>query len=363
MKKVLLVTLFDETNIGNRLQNYALQKILEDQGAEVTILDNYYTKNFSKKTKLKYAIKKVLWHIGYRRYLKECREYDRINRMRRSIRKFNKNNLTAVKRISNREAFAYDWSEYDLAIAGSDQVWHKWRADPDELPFYYLQFMPVDKRASYAASFGFEAFPERDIDQHRIGLTDMKHISCREKTGCALVKELIGREVPQVLDPTLLLKAEEWRALENQAVPFSKRRKPYAFVFFLGEISDDYQAHIDSVMSERGLREWICFSDRAVKECGPCEFLRFIDEAAYVFTDSFHCTAFSVVFDKAFTVFRRVEAGFENMFGRIEDLLASTDKLNAVYGGASQEPKCDLDTLRDTSMHYIKQLLEVTGES
>lgn len=363
MKKVLLVTLFDETNIGNRLQNYALQRTIENYGAEVTILDNHYTNNFSKKTKLKYAIKNVLSHIGYRKYLKECREYDRINRMRRSIRKFNENNLTTIKQISNQEAFAYDWSDYDLAIAGSDQIWHKWRTDPDELPFYYLQFMPLNKRASYAASFGFEAFPEQDIEQHRIGLANMKHISCREKKGCALVKELIGREVPRVLDPTLLLKADEWRKIANQALPLSKHREAYAFVFFLGDIPDEYQAHIDSIMEERGIKKLICFNDRSVKECGPCEFLRFIDEADYVFTDSFHCTVFSIIFDKRFTVFRRVEPGFEKMFGRIEDLLASTDKLNSIYGGTSQKPKNDLDQLRDASMQYIEQILEVTGES
>ena len=62
--------------------------------------------------------------------------------------------------MSNALSFQNDWSSYDLAIAGSDQIWHKWREDEKELPYYYLQFMPQDKRVAYAASFGFEEFPE-----------------------------------------------------------------------------------------------------------------------------------------------------------------------------------------------------------
>lgn len=363
MKRVLLVTLFDETNIGNRLQNYALQTVLEKYGANVTTLDNYYTNRFSKKTQMKYAVKSLLSRLGYRKYQSECREYRRISRIRKSVLTFNKRNLSNVKRISNAEAFTHDWSDYDLAVAGSDQVWHKWRADPDELPFYYLEFMPRDKRTAYAASFGFETFPEQDIEQHRHGLSEMGHISCREERGCGLVKELVDRDVPRVLDPTLLLSANEWRAIEAQSALPAKQTGPYAFVFFLGNIPEEYRAYMESVKQELGIKHLVYFNDKSIKHCGPCEFLQLIDQAAYVFTDSFHCTAFSTLFSKQFTAFRRIEPGFEKMFGRIEDLLSGTDKLSAIYGGTSQTAKNDFDELRDNSLRYIEKILGVTRES
>lgn len=83
-----------------------------------------------------------------------------------------------------------------------------------------------------------------------------------------------------------------------------------------------------------------------------------INNAEYVFTDSFHCTVFSVLFNKEFTVFRRQQAGFENMFGRIEDLLASKNALEHIYGGTAIEPTNDFDKLYDASIAYLEDILK-----
>ena len=277
-------------------------------------------------------------------------------------KKFNKDNITNIKQISNLDAFSENWSDYDLAVAGSDQIWHKWRCDENELPFYYLQFMPKEKRVAYAASFGFEAFPEKDIAQHRIGIEEMRYISCREESGCQLIKELTGRQVPRVLDPTLLLSADRWRKIEALANEDSKCQKNYAFVYFLGNISDEYRAYIDRTVRELGIDRLIYFGDGQTA-CGPCEFISLIDNARFVFTDSFHCTAFSTVFDKKFTVFRRIEPGFEKMFGRIEDLLSSTDKLEHIYGGTTLKPVNNYDELRNVSIKYLEMVLNIKNEN
>lgn len=58
--------MFDEGNIGNRLQNYALQTKLISYGVEVTTLDNYYTTDFSTSFKLKMLIKRLLINIGFK---------------------------------------------------------------------------------------------------------------------------------------------------------------------------------------------------------------------------------------------------------------------------------------------------------
>lgn len=365
VKKVLLVTLFDENNIGNRLQNFALQHVIMNYGIEVTTLDNFYTTIPSMKNRIKYFVKKIWGCVGSRKYMKQYQEYVFREQRRELNKKFDKINLSIIRKVRNKQSLNMDWSYYDMAIAGSDQVWHKWRADSNELPFYYLQFMPFEKRAAYAASFGFEAFPEQDIEQHRVGLSGMKYISCREETGCSLVKELIGKDVSRVLDPTLLLKAEEWRKIEEQANHFSKSQGNYAFAYFLGELSDEYKMYINDVMQEKGidrLIDFFDFNDKDICESGPSEFLRLIDRAKYVFTDSFHCTVFSIIFEQDFTVFRRIQPGFEKMFDRIEDLLASTDKLKHIYGGTSQEPRNDFHELYVYSVHYIENILGLENE-
>ena len=361
-KKLLLVTLFDDNNIGNRLQNYALQQVLMSHGAEVTILDNGYTTQPSAKMMVKAWVKGLLGMLGNEKYSQKYLKYWADNRKRHANIEFDKKNLVDILKIHNKQAFYTDWSGYGAAIAGSDQIWHKWREDDDELPFYYLQFVPFEKRFAYAASFGFEEFPDKDLEQHEKGLKGMRYISCREQSGCDLIKGVIGKEVPRVLDPTLLMKAEEWRKIEEQASNFAKNKKNYAFLYFLGEQTDEYKVYMEQIMKTEGIESIIDFSDytnRNICECGPSDFLSLIDNARYIFTDSFHCTVFSLFFEKEFTAFRRKQIGFEKMFGRIEDLLASKGKLQHIYGGSTKEATNDFDDLYLCSMQYIDKILNI----
>ena len=72
---------------------------------------------------------------------------------------------------------------------------------------------------------------------------------------------------------------------------------------------------------------------------------------------------FSTIFDKDFTAFRRVQQGFDKMFGRIEDLLSSTNKLDHIYGGTRQTPKNNFNELYRDSIRYIEKILGITNEN
>lgn len=362
-KNILLITLFDDNNIGNRLQNFALQHILELHNANVSVINNEYTNYPTIKFKIKVIIKQCLGIIGIKKYRHSYQQFLSCTAKRIANEEFDKNNIHNIVKLSNEKIFNKNWSSFDIAIVGSDQIWHKWGDDKLELPFYYLEFMPIEKRAAYAASFGFEEFPEKDREQHKNGLRNMRYISCRELSGCKLVSEAIGRNVPHVLDPTLLLSATDWRKIEDQASEFARSWKNYAFVYFLGEQTVEYKKKIRDVMQTQKIDRIIDFSnymDKNISKCGPAEFLSLIDHAEWVFTDSFHCTVFSVIFDKKFTVFRREQEGFEKMFGRIEDLLASTNKLKYIYGGTTRVATNDFDKLHSDSLNYIDQIIKST---
>ena len=362
MKKIMIVTLFDNYNVGNRLQNYALQQVLLTRGADVTVLNDRYDRVLGVKYTVKSYIKGVLGCLGFEKYKRDFLNYKRQKKIMKACSRFNQNNIKNIIKITNKEVFLKDWSEYDIAFAGSDQVWHKWSDDELELPFYYLEFLPEEKRAAYAASFGFEEFPVKDKKQHEVGIKGMRYISCRETRGCELVSSVIEKDVEHVLDPTLLLDVSEWRKIESQASNWVDKNKSYAFVFFLGKKTEEYEEFIKTIVSERNIELVIDpLSDgcKGFKEFGPCEFLNLIDNADYVFTDSFHCTVFSVLFDKPFTAFRRKQPGMEKMFGRIEDLLASKGMLEHIYGGTSVKATNNFKELKSRSLKYIDNVLEV----
>ena len=359
-KKVLLITLYDENNIGNRLQNYALQHILELYVEKVITLDNGYTTKPSIFNFIVIVIKGILGVFGKKIYFEEYKKYLADKRRRNANKKFDKLNMSNVLKITNEKAFKRDWSEYDIAVAGSDQIWHKWREDKLELPFYYLEFLPDYKRNAYAASFGREELPLEDLKQHIIGLKGMRYISCREENGCRIIYNNIGREVPRTLDPTLLLGPSEWRKISSQASRYAKKQNKYIFIYFLGEITDEYREFIEMKKLSLGITNIIDFSNRKnakICKCGPSDFLKLIDQADYVFTDSFHCTVFSVIFEKKFTSFRRKQNGFEHMFDRIEDLLSSVGMLENIFDGTDRHATNDFNILRDNSLKYINFIL------
>lgn len=365
-KKIIIVTLFDDNNIGNRLQNYALQQVFLKQGLDVTVLDNGYTTRPKLKETIKYYIKGFCGLFGVGEYKQQFQKYISNKRKRSANLKFDKNNIKKIIKVTNEQAFHKDWSKYDLAVAGSDQIWHRWRDDKFELPFYYLQFLPSEKRVAYAASFGFEQFPLKDRQQHEEGLKGMAYISCREKSGCEIASSIIERKVQQVLDPTLLLSAVEWREIEKQATTYSQIQSNYAFIYFLGEQTDEYASYINKIMKKYNIDNVINFTDiknRNIGKCGPSGFLSLIDHADYVFTDSFHCTVFSVLFDKRFTVFRRKQHGFEKMFGRIEDLLSSKGKLENIYEGSTRSASNNFNQLYLDSMKYIEKAVVKNNEN
>ena len=79
----------------------------------------------------------------------------------------------------------------------------------------------------------------------------MNRISCREKSGCNLIEDIIHRKVPHVLDPTLLLSSNDWHKLSIDANEYSKSQKNYAFLYFLGEISPEYREEIQKIIKSR----------------------------------------------------------------------------------------------------------------
>ncbi|MCB5425824.1 polysaccharide pyruvyl transferase family protein [Altererythrobacter sp. CC-YST694] len=192
---------------------------------------------------------------------------------------------------------------YDLIVLGSDQVWSA--SEQHGLDRVYFADFAVPegtRRISYAPSFGKATVAPEYRDELRRMLAGLDGISCREASGAAIVRELTGREIACVPDPTLLL--GDFAALSRQA--------------------DGPQGHVFcyALRSAGGIREvtdWVgkelgapilspYNAHRRWKEIGqtvypsPAEWVALVDRAAYVVTNSFHGTVFSILLQKPFLV-------------------------------------------------------------
>ena len=302
-----LVSIFDNTNFGNRLQNYALQQVLLGYCKEVKTLKNKsYTGNTSRLLR-KYPVAESIM----------------LNRLA------GRNKRAELLRFTKRHIFlskACYWHDQDDNVpasedrcdffcAGSDQVWnpHMGRSKM----FNYLGFADRERTFSYAASFGVNEIPEQFKEEVRTGLQHIKYISVREDAGKRIVEELTGRTDAEVLvDPTMLLTAQEWDKILRK--PKAELPEKYILTYFLGLISPERRDVI-----QRKARQMDCALIEVMDEnspfyaIGPDEFVYLIKHAALVCTDSFHGSVFSFMYQRKMAIFDREGKG-NNMAGRID---------------------------------------------
>lgn len=357
--KVLIVTLCDYFNYGNRVQNYALEQLVKELSCEVSsglMVSSKETDMSCSKTEWKRWMKKVMPLPVYRifKQMKEVRQPVLHRKRRAAFRAFSNQYLHMVPPIYVKKDMDVGQrisSDYDYYIAGSDQVWHPKFGGRD---YYFLTFAPSEKRIAFAASFGVEDLPLDQKKRYARLLKEFKYISVRENSGAVIVKELTGRDADVVLDPTLLLPREEWDKLVKQ--PHVLLPEHYILSFFLGE---EPETAVESFAAGKNLPV-IHMNREEYPELyvlDPAEFLYVVKHADYVLTDSFHGTVFSIKFEREFYVFHRKQQGMENMFTRISYLLERFE-----LEGREQERGSVCETDPVSTEHWMKIREELEAE-
>ncbi len=197
---------------------------------------------------------------------------------------------------------------YDFLITGSDQVWNPNLVTG--LKDTFLLFAPREKRIAYAASFGISEIPGKWKERFAQWLTDMKAISVREQRGAEIVKELTGRTVPVLVDPTMLITAQEWNEIAHS--PYWLKQygnKGYILLYFLGKMPTKVKENAYQLAKSKNLTV-IDLMNRSNMEwylSSPSEFLYLISHAELIYTDSFHGTVFSILYHRPFIVCEKTE--------------------------------------------------------
>ena len=141
--------------------------------------------------------------------------------------------------------------EYDAFVVGSDQVWRPIYT-PDVTRFFTAFLGHSDIcRIAYAASFGVDVneFSKEQIACGREYLKLFSAISVREESGIRLCKELFDVQACQVLDPTMLLRREDYQRFASTAP-----QSPGNLMVYVLDRTDDelafrkIRSHIEIIM-------------------------------------------------------------------------------------------------------------------
>lgn len=303
--KVGILTFHDADNHGAVLQAYALQETI------------------------KRAITSNVEIIDYKQpeIVKSYKVFNlRTDNLKSLVRSIISNSLHLGIKVSKKKRFAsfrkmhlhispdrYDKPEkiselgaYDAYVVGSDQVWNPEITKYDAT--YFLNFCRKDAgKISYAASFGKDVLSAEEEAFARKYINHFDWISVREDSAAEILNRMLGKKSVQVLDPTLLLEPDRWMELAGSQYSGFPGMKDYLLVYRMSR--NDEVLKVAARLSEKLGLDVLYLNDsirrnkygfKHIRGIGPIDFLNLMANASFIVTNSFHGTAFSIIFKKKF---------------------------------------------------------------
>lgn len=342
-KKIGILTVHHSINFGATLQAFASNRFLRKQGYQAEVVD-YRQDSLEVDAHLKSNLR-ASWvndknHSFFHRmklaaYLLfslpgRARRYRRFAEFREKYM-----NLSEPCRTGQE----IGQKDYTHIICGSDQIWNPAITGGLD-PVFFANFPGDHKKISFAASMGASSFSNKNLALAETWINEMDACSVREIQTQDYLSGLVSIPVEQVLDPVFLLKREDYETI--MAPP--KEKKPYVLLYCVAsspiamqtakETAERYGLPLIEIIN---WKEYYA-GHKQVCDIGPAEFLRYIHDAAYVLTNSFHGTAFSILLEKNFLVIDNKARG-----SRITDLLQLVGLSDRLTEGGTQMFNTQID--------------------
>lgn len=355
-----IITFHCSDNYGAMLQAYGLKKYLCGKGIETDIVR--YEPPFMTGRH---------WWIPYipiggvQKWLRFARSgwesHRRMGRdffiLRNNMKAFRRKYLIRAgqkKRLFQRQLKSLSYRYY---IVGSDQIWN-----PDitcglrAAYFGAFENKRKEKVIAYAASLGGASLAERYNQEFSELLNNIDSVSVREEAAIPYVKQYYKGNVTAVLDPVFFLSKMEWEAAEKLPdregyILVHMTERDQKIIDYAKKLSQDTGLPVVELrINTGGVTEKGFEVDYTA---GPSEFLGYIHKADYVVTNSFHMTAFGIIFEKKFLIFLHSSLG-----ARIRNILKLHDLEDRLYQEGVQadiDAYVDWKTVREKTEENIKR--------
>lgn len=330
--KAGILTFHHAHHYGAQLQAYALMRAVQKAGAECEVI-NYVRVDTTEGNRL---FKKGLSARSLLSNANTLLNYGKLKKRYSRFESFVHDGMNlSDKFYSTYGQLEKDAPVYDVYVCGSDQIWNPliYRENTFD-PAFFADFAKSGRRIAYAPSFGISSIPEDKRELLRHYLDRFECLSVREKQGETIIRDIAGREAQTVLDPTLLLKGEDWSAVSSAP----SYGEPYILCYFITdgrkygsfvqELSEKYKLPVVSLC---GSRRVVPETRHKVLDAGPREFLGLFRNASVVCTDSFHGTVFSINFKKEFYCFESSQKSEKAVNSRLYSILDRLGLLSRIF--------------------------------
>ena len=365
--KIAILTQPPRFNYGGILQTWTLQQILRRMGHEP---ETVHWMLLPPRRKVKLVLKHYLGRLLHQRHHRPLPS--EVEGWFAETRRFVDRNVALACRDMKVPRSVWKPGRYDAYIVGSDQIWR-----PEYNPGKVLNAMFLEgaqrlqgiRRVAYAASFGADTweFDPEQTEMARRLLPMFDAVSVREDSGVTLCRERLGVEAVHVLDPTLMLTADDYRSLISDSdrkalhakLSPDQRKRGYVWVYILDR-SEAKMSLVSDVCSRLGLQPLFVGPEHNGAWVPPLEeWLAALDSASYVVTDSFHGAAFSIIYHKRFSAINNRERGG----ARLTSLLRQFDLEDRERAEAPSLPidwaaaDARLESLRTLSRDFLRRAL------
>ncbi|MBQ2944589.1 MAG: polysaccharide pyruvyl transferase family protein [Ruminococcus sp.] len=369
MKKVGMLTFHASHNYGSVLQAYALSKQVELLGCKPEFIN-------LRPTTQREAYKIFHKSDSFVRRGFKCLIYPALKKRFNNYERFiNKVLPVTEKEYASTKELENENFDYDAYLCGGDQIWNPCCQDFETA--YYLQFLSKDntaKKGSYSPSFGKTEFDEEAKQKIKEWIRCFDCVCVREQSGANLLQSLTDKKVNVVCDPVVLLERKYW----DELAVAPKYKKPYILVYFLNNNHGsrglvEYIRKVtgyDVVVFNEYIRDFVKPYHKAYS-ASPEQFVGLFKNASFIYTNSFHGTAFATIFEKPFitAVAKDQQNAQNNNDSRKIDYLTRLGLQDRLYteGTPSKDYLFSVDfeearkkkqVFRDESFAILKEFLE-----
>lgn len=357
------------------MQAWALQRVLRDLGHSPITIDRR-----TPKRGVAYDCARAIYRsagvlIGRR--LGPIFENSAYSKITENTRQFIRGNIELSSRMESTEDLAQHFkrAEYDAAIVGSDQTWRPLYS-PDIYNFF-LDFIPDGKvkKIAYATSFGVDTWDFSETQTRKCALLakSFSFVGVREASGVHLCLTHLGIDAHHVLDPTLLLRSEDYdRLLDTEINADQSGRGLYTYLL---DATTSKREFVEKSARTLGLR--VC-SNQAPNSIhhwngGPLknyimpkvtDWLSGFKNSEFIITDSFHGMVFAIIFRKPFVVISNAERGSARFLSLLNQLGATKHLVSATALSSSPDfcrmnlapPNCYSEKIEYLRKHSLAQL-------
>lgn len=361
--KIGILTHYDVNNQGAQLQLYAMYKQLEKMGHEPIVLT--YRKNYDFVPELERRNQITLASIPY--IIKNFLIAKGIALTWHNVKKYRINKKFRTESLRHG---SYCLADIDAAIVGADEVFSL------ELGANSMMFghcVNTDNMIAYAPSCGQTDLQRIDKYHCRTmmasGLKRFVALSARDERTRSIIETLTMRNATMVCDPALLYEFP----INSYALPKGTPTKEYLVVY-------SYDARFNNPDEVAAIREYAHSNNLKTVSvgtyhswcdyniaCNALEWLKCIEGATAVITDTFHGTIAAAITKRPMAIHYSVEVNSSKMLDLVSRLgleermvkSISIEEIERVF--AKQQDMDGLTTkiaqMRKTSEEYLSNAL------